>query len=281
MPIYSHSRLSTFEGCARKYWFNYIEKPDIERVETVEAFLGNRVHEALEELYERLQSGRLMSLEELLEAYEAAWNRQWSDEVRIVRGDSTADDYLEVGRESLRNYYAGHHPFDQDRTLCLEGKITVDLLGDGRYQLLGYVDRLSRRHDGVHEIHDYKTSRHVPTQEQADADRQLALYQIGVEAMWDDVNEIDLVWHYVRFGKELRSRRTPEQLDRLKAETADLIDEIESRQTHAAGFPPNPSWLCDWCEYRAVCPAVCGTDPGRTGRAGNGPANPCATGGKP
>ena len=258
MPTYSHSRLSTFEACPRKYWFSYIEKPDIERVETVEAFLGSRVHDALEQLYKHLQSDQLMSLEELLEAYEAVWKRQWSDEVRIVRNNSTADDYLEDGRELLRKYYARYQPFDQDRTLCLEGKINMDLLGDGRYRLQGYIDRLSRRQDGVYEIHDYKTSRHVPTQEQADADRQLALYQIGVEAMWDDVDEIELVWHYVRFGKELRSRRTPEQLDRLKAETAGLIDEIESRQTQAADFLPNPSRLCDWCEYRAVCPAGSG-----------------------
>lgn len=253
MAIYSHSRLSTFEGCPRKYWFNYIEKPDIERVDTVEAFLGSRVHEALGELYERLQNGRLMSLEELLDWYETNWNRQWSDGVRIVRDTYTADDYLEVGRESLRKYYGGYHPFDQSQTLQLEGRITADLLGDGRYRLQGYIDRLSRRGDGGYEIHDYKTSGYVPTQEEADKDRQLALYQIGVEAMWDDVKEVDLVWHYVRFGKEIRSRRTPEQIEALKSETIAVIDEIESRGRAEASFPTSRSRLCDWCEFRAIC----------------------------
>jgi hypothetical protein len=58
MPVYSHSRLGTFETCPRQYWFAYIEKPEIERPDTAEAFLGNRVHEALEHLYFRLLNGR-------------------------------------------------------------------------------------------------------------------------------------------------------------------------------------------------------------------------------
>ena len=35
-----------------------------------------------------------------------------------------------------------------------------------------------------------------------DEDRQLALYQIGIQKMWNDVNRVELVWHYVAFDKE-------------------------------------------------------------------------------
>ena len=40
MPIYSHSRLGSFGTCPRQYWYAYIGKPDIERVDSIEAFLA-------------------------------------------------------------------------------------------------------------------------------------------------------------------------------------------------------------------------------------------------
>ena len=105
--------------------------------------------------------------------------------------------------------------------------------------------------DGCYEIHDYKTSNHVPDQSVLDADRQLALYEIAVRKLWpNDVKKVDLVWHYVVFDKEMRSRRTPEQLEKLKKDTVALIDRIEA----ATDYPPCESNLCKWCNLRKICP---------------------------
>ena len=66
-----------------------------------------------------------------------------------------------------------------------------------------------------------------------DEDRQLALYQIGVQNMWNDVCNVELVWHYVAFDKEIRSKRTEEGLDELKKAIeeekwdSDILDEIK------------------------------------------------------
>ena len=255
MPIYSHSRLSTFETCPRQYWYAYIGRPEIEKVDTVEAFLGSRVHDALEELYKRLLGGQAMDADELVAWYERLWERNWHDNIRIVSEAFRAEDYREVGRESLRAYHRRYHPFDQSRTLRLEAKVFVALDEGARYRLQGYIDRLAQRADGTYEVHDYKTSRHIPTQAEADSDRQLALYQFGVERMWDDVEEVDLIWHYLRFDKEVRSRRSPEQLASVKADCIALIDEIESHGLEEASFPTCPSNLCDWCAYQTICPA--------------------------
>ncbi|MBI2903109.1 MAG: PD-(D/E)XK nuclease family protein, partial [Candidatus Methylomirabilis oxyfera] len=103
---------------------------------------------------------------------------------------------------------------------------------------------------GQYEIHDYKTSGRLPPQSEIDTDRQLALYQLGVAGMWPDAEEIELVWHYLAFGKELRSRRTPEALERLKTATIALIDRIEADSE----FKPIESLLCQWCAYRSICP---------------------------
>lgn len=256
MTVYSHSRLATFETCPRQYWYQYIEKPEIEAAESVEAFLGSRVHDALEELYRRRIGGRVMTARELVDWYEAQWAKEWTDAVEIVRTEFSAKDYRRAGREALQAYHARYAPFDQGRTLRLEGRVNIDLAGDGKYQLLGYMDRLDQRGDGVYEVHDYKTSQHVPTQAEADSDRQLALYQIGVQQTWPDAKRVELVWHYVRFDKEIRSQRTREQLATVKEECIRLIDDIESRGRKEEAFPTRTSRLCDWCEYRDLCPAT-------------------------
>ena len=74
MTLYSHSRLTTFENCPYKYKLKYIDRVETEDFETVEAFLGSRVHDALEKLYRDLLNGKELSLGDLLEYYEKVWD---------------------------------------------------------------------------------------------------------------------------------------------------------------------------------------------------------------
>ena len=256
MTIYSHSRLGTFETCPRQYWYRYIGKPEIETVDTVEAFLGTRVHESLQELYSRLMGGQLMSREDLVGFYEHQWQKEWNDGIRIVRKTVKVADYRKVGQDALDAYHNRYHPFTQSQTLKLEAKVVFDLDVEGKYRLQGYIDRLAQREDGTYEVHDYKTTRTMPTQKDADADRQLALYQLGVQGTRSDVRGVDLIWHYVRFDKELRSRRTPDQLEEIKCQVIATIGDVESRGREEASFPTNKSYLCDWCGYRELCQAT-------------------------
>ena len=248
MPEYSISQIGTFEDCALQYKLIYVDK--IKRyVEGVEAFLGQRFHEAMERLYKE-RAFRVVPLEELLDYYEKKWAENWHDEVKIVREDRTADDYRLLGRRFIEDYYRRHHPFNEGRVLGLERYIRFPLDKEGRYNCKGIIDRLMLAPDGAFEIHDYKTSSSLPEQAEADRDRQLGLYQIGVQRLWPDAKEVRLVWHYVAFNIEMRSQRTPEALDALRGEIAGLIDRIEAERE----FTPHESKLCDWCPYWDLCP---------------------------
>jgi putative RecB family exonuclease len=247
--VYSPSRISTYESCPRQYKYRYIDRIPRDE-ESIEAFLGSRVHEALNKLYRDFQLGKPPSLPDLLAYYEWDWGRRWHNQVRIVKQDYSIDHYKRLGKRCLVTYYQAHKPFDRGQTLGLEHKVTSSLDQAGRYRIQGYVDRLVRVQPGCYEIHDYKTSGRLPAQDQIDADRQLALYQLGVAGIWPDAEEIELVWHYLAFGKELRSRRTPEALERLKKATIALIDRIEADTK----FTPIKSLLCQWCAYLSICP---------------------------
>jgi putative RecB family exonuclease len=251
MAEYSNSQLGTFEECALKYKFNYVD--GIKRYEEgVEAFLGQRFHDAMEWLYGE-RAFRVVPLEELLEYYEKDWLNQWHLEIKINKAGRTADDYRLMGRRFIEDYYKRHHPFDEGRVLGLERYIRFPLDDAGRYKCKGIIDRLMLAPDGVFEVHDYKTGSKLPEQRELDEDRQLALYQIGVQKLWPEAREkgVRLVWHEVAFDVEMQSTRTAEALEKLTGEVGALIDRIEAEKE----FPLHESKLCDWCPYWDLCPA--------------------------
>jgi putative RecB family exonuclease len=103
---------------------------------------------------------------------------------------------------------------------------------------------------GIYEVHDYKTGSTLPSEADLLNDRQLPLYQMGVQRKFPDARDVRLVWHYLAFNQELRSARSPGALESLKSRTVDLIRKIEATRE----FPPTESALCRWCDYQDICP---------------------------
>ncbi len=257
MPLYSHSRLSTYEKCPLQYQYRYLDK--IKRdTQSIEAFMGNRVHEVLEKLYRDLLMSKSTSLDELLALYHKNWDENFSDKITIVRTELTPAHYRKTGEDCITRYYRRHHPFDDGQTLGLEDRVTLSLDDKGRYQLQGYIDRLVRRDQGVYEVHDYKTSGgRLPSDADLRQDRQLTIYRMAVAKRFPDAREIRLVWHYLVFGQRVTSDRTPEEIEQHRRQMIGLIDTIEE----AKDFPSRVSALCSWCEYRDICPEFVKTGP--------------------
>ena len=248
--VYSHSRLGTFEQCPLKFKYAYIDKLETEIDGSVESFLGSRVHDALEKLYTDLKFEKENTLQELLDFYNSDWEKQWNENILIVREEYTPENYRKMGERFITDYYNRHKPFNKGRTIGLETRIVIKLDPEGRYVLQGFIDRLTDAGNGVYEVHDYKTANSLPEQDKVDADRQLALYAIAVREKYRDCKKVVLVWHYLAFDKELRSERTDAQLEDLKKDTIKVIKEIEA----AKEFPAKVSTLCKWCEFRPICP---------------------------
>lgn len=252
MPMYSHSRLSVYETCPRRYRFQYLERVKVPEVETVEMFLGRRVHEALETLYRHVKAGAVPTLDEVLADYRARWHAEWTDAIRVGKPERTADDYLAAGVQHLETYHARYQPFDQERTVGLERRIAFPLDAGRKIWVRGYIDRLSVTRDGIWQIRDYKSGRWLPTQADVDQDRQLALYQIGMQRHFrSKPRQVELVWHYLAHDVELRSQRAPEALRALESETLGLIDTIQADKTWETVEGPH----CRRCSYQAICPA--------------------------
>jgi putative RecB family exonuclease len=270
VPIYSHSRLSTFETCPLQYRYRYVERIPRD-TQSIEAFMGNRVHEVLERLYRDLLRSRRPGLEELKTAYRRAWEENWSDKVTIVKTDLTPDHYRAVGERCLENYVRRNEPLEAGGTIGLEEKVELTLDASGRYRLMGYIDRLARPGPGTYEVHDYKTGSR-PRDGDLRRDRQLTMYQMAVKQQHADARTVRLVWHYLQ-GRSPGSGatyepivmvRTEREVEEHRTAAMRVIDRIESATTYEAKVGP----LCRWCEYNDIC------GPYRASRAADAPPKP-------
>lgn len=250
MAVYSHSKISTFEQCPLKYKLRYIDKIIIP-IRSVESFLGETVHSSLEWLYNLAKERKIPSLDELIFFYTEEWKKNFKEDILIVDKNMRKEDYYNKGIKFLIDYYLKNRPFDEN-TLEVEKEIYITLDKGKKYIIRGFIDRLAYNlRTKEYEVHDYKTSNSIPSKDKIETDRQLALYSIAVKEMFGKDKEVLLIWHYLAYNQRILSRRTNEQLEKLKRQIMGLIDEIESEKK----FHPYVSRLCDWCEYRKMCPA--------------------------
>jgi len=84
--------------------------------------------------------------------------------------------------------------------------------------------------------------------------RQLGLYQIAVQQKFPEAKEIRLIWHMLRFDQELQVVKDQNSLEILKQEVIADIHAVEAA-VEKDDFPCQTSNLCDWCEYKSICPA--------------------------
>ncbi|OGJ15900.1 hypothetical protein A3K74_02260 [Candidatus Pacearchaeota archaeon RBG_13_33_26] len=249
MLVYSHSKLETFEKCRLKYKYRYIDKIVPKIPKSIEAYLGSMVHEALEWLYIKVMERKIPTVNELIDFFSEKWIENFSPDILIVRKEKKTQDYFNMGIEFLVNYYMKNQPFT-DNTIAIEERVEINF--DEERKIIGYVDRLVHNlNRNEIEIHDYKTSASLLSREIMENSRQLALYSLAIKEMYGKDKNVSMVWHFLAHDMKFSLSRTNEQLDKLKKEVIELIDEIENTKD----FPANKSRLCDWCEYKDICTA--------------------------
>jgi len=249
MTIYSYSRLNCFKQCPKKYKFQYVDKIIVEVKENIELYLGKRVHETLKKLYQDLYYKKLNSLRQLLNFLYNKWSKNWNDSIKIVKEDYDHDDYLKMADKYITDYYIHYYPFNHSRAIALEKRIIINLNGSSNHQLCVYIDRINKTKDRVYHIHDYKTCSKMPSEEYFRSDWQLPLYALVLKKRYSYIKNIHLVWHLLKFNKEIKLIRSDGDLEKLKIDVVQLIDIIENTNY----FPSKPSKLCDWCKFKSIC----------------------------
>jgi putative RecB family exonuclease len=276
LDYFSYSSLQSYQKCPAQFYFRYIKRI-FKNDEGIEAFMGKRVHETIEYIYNQKKSGINLSIDKIIEYYHSLWENKWHGSIAIVNRIILPIDrekdislwkkyaafYFMTGEKCLTKFYLLNHPFDEN---VYANEYEMDFLigNNSEYRIKGIVDRLDVDKNGNWIIHDYKTGKRFYSQKEADKDLQLGLYQIGLEKTKENIKDVLLVWHFLQQSKEnilVYSKRSKSDLEKVVKKIVNLIDEIRHKLLYNGKFVAKKSMLCNWCYYWQECPVQESSNP--------------------
>ena len=252
----SQTSMSTYETCPQKWKLQYVD----DRPTKTNRFmnLGSAIHAGLECFYQRRIS-EPATLDEMIQAFEAEIDpaAYASDEQRErARAD---------GLQMIRDFRAAHAPGFRP-ALLVEGMIRFELDGVPLVAKIDRVDKLNGQGNGqgsgqgngqasdagrsAVRIVDYKSGFKAPQLEQVRVNPQLTLYQVAVESALGLKVEAVGLYHVPSQTLFEVPAHGPEQVDAMRGRVLRVARGIELEK-----FEPRPGRRCEWCDFKAWCPA--------------------------
>jgi putative RecB family exonuclease len=286
----SPSRASDFKTCPLLYRFRCIDH--IPERPTVDKLRGSVVHAVLDRLFDlpaqqrtypaaaallEPEWRRLVEAEpELAQLFAAAERAEAAGAsgptgsavaaeptepagpTALADGDSgvALAEWLASARSLLAGYFALEDPRRLEPAAREE---LVEVALDGGVLLRGYVDRLDVAPTGEIRVVDYKTGG-IPRE----AYEVRALFQLKFYALvlWRTRGTVPRQLRLMYLGDRDTLTYVPDADELARFERTLLaIWRAIQRATLTGDFRPSPGRLCDWCDYRALCPAHGGTPP--------------------
>lgn len=241
------TRLNTWVDCPRRYRFTYLDRPPPAKGPPwAHNTMGAAVHVALADYF------RLPVAQRTPQAAERLVDRAWRTEG--FRDDAQAEQWRLRAREMVSHYVEqldpGLEPRGVERTVAVK---------HGGVALSGRVDRIDERGPELVVV-DYKTGRHMLSTDDARSSLALALYAAAASrTLHTRCRRVEL--HHLPSGEVVSWEHDDAGLARhlgraeqIGAECAEADDAFRSGTTGDDVFPPRPSPLCGWCDFRQHCP---------------------------
>ncbi len=258
----SPSRAADFMTCPLMFRFRTVDR--LPEPFSVDAVRGTVVHKVLEDLFSLPAEER--TPERAREMLVPTWQSFVEDDPRLGEMFAEAQladpaspgflDWIRSGWAVLDRYFELEDP---RRLEPAERELYVETLLDSRLLLRGFVDRLDVAPDGAIRISDYKTSASPHPDYEAKALFQMKFYALVVWRMRGVIpKQLQLV--YLGNGEILRYE--PDEADLLATERkVNALWEAIRQADELREWQPNRSRACDWCSFKAICPAWGGTPP--------------------
>lgn len=236
----SFTRVDTFEQCPRRFRYQYVD--GLPQTPAPQLSFGSSLHAALEWLYDR-KHPVLPSLEDTLQALYDRWE---------------TDGYVDVDREEQLVAYeharriltAQHQRIEQQGfRLPVSVEAWFELPFEDDVVVVGAIDRIDAHEDGSLHVVDYKTNRRARTRSQVRGSLQLAIYALATESLYGRAPStvaLDFIVPGVTVTvpvEELDLEAVPRRLAAV------------ARRIRAGEDVPTPNRLCDWCDFKDICPA--------------------------
>jgi len=248
----SPSRVSSFTSCPMQFRFSSIEKlPEPPGVATTK---GTIVHRALELLFVRPAADRTPDALAADMASALAEYRRHPDYVGLrLTGDAIAAFDRECNA-LIDKYFAMEDP-TAVREIGLELWVEAPV---GGLTLRGIIDRLELDADGELVVTDYKTGRAPSGNYEQKSLAGVHFYSFLCEALFGK-RPAKIRLMYLASGETIETVPSAQSVKFITTRTTAVWSAVE-RACTTGDFRPRQSRLCDWCSFKAWCPAF-GGDP--------------------
>jgi putative RecB family exonuclease len=252
------SKVAAFKDCALAFRFSVIDR--LPEPPSIPALKGTLVHSALQGLFWDQAPGQrtlATALDHLHTVCQRARENPEGDELGPT-SDEEWDELTTEAESMIGRYFELEDP-NQVNAIGVELTLEVRL---GRLLLRGIIDRLDLDEDGSLVVTDYKTGR-VPSQ----ATEQSRLGGVHFYAFLCEqvlgVRPVRVQLLYLREPLAISTIPSDHSIRGLQQRTSAIWSAILRACEHD-DFRPHPSGLCDYCAFRAYCPAW-GGDPSLAG----------------
>ena len=246
----SPSKVSSFTDCGLAFRFSAIDR--LPEPPSVAATRGTLVHAALERLFclephERTHERSLVCLEDA--AAELRAHPEFSGLELDAEAEAT---FLDEARSLLERYFRLEDP-TTITPIGIELKLEVEV---GGVRLRGIIDRLELDADGELIVTDYKTGRAPGERQEQQRLAGVAFYSLLCERLFGRrPAKVQLL--YLADPLAIISTPTDRSTRGVERKLAAIWMAVE-RACEREDFRPNPGRLCDWCGFKAYCPAFGG-----------------------
>ena len=237
----SASSIKTYLQCLLKYKFNYVDKKPRE-MERDHLVFGTAVHEALEEMHKKMmETGQEPDQELYNYVYKVFMD---SATANGLQNFALYQDGKDILTRRLDSVSAGEK--------VLGTELGFELETENGTPFLGNIDKVVEVDENTVAIVDYKTSNTMLTQEEADFDIQLSMYDLAISRLYPQYKTILLVLDYVKLNEEVITHRTVQQ----RALFVDFIDSIFDgiKKVEVEQLVPRLNQFCGWCDFKQFCP---------------------------
>lgn len=235
----SFSRIESYANCPRKFRYSYVDK--LPGRPGPHLSFGSSIHNALEAFYDR-KLPTCPSEEELLQFLYDGWDH--SGFADLPREEQLG--FYRHAQQVLRRY---HQRVADRYRLPVATEAWFELPIAYEATVVGSIDRVDVDDDGQFHVVDYKTNRKVKDRARVASSLQLSLYALACRHLYGAL-PATVSLDFVVAGVEVVA--TLDELD-LDAARQAVLDTAAA--VRAEAYEPRPNPLCDWCDYRALCPA--------------------------
>ena len=237
---YSHSKLSTYSSCPKKYLYSYEYR--IPSLKQSYFDFGTTIHFVLEEIT-KLDWSKYEKKELFLLALEILTNNWISHGYTDYKQEETykkksikiIEDFIEKNSELLQNQSPKH----------FERKFEIEINGE---KVSGIIDRVDYTNDDEIIILDYKTSNKMKTKKELLEDKQLYIYAIASKKEFGKYPKKMGLWflgfneiQFVDFDEVVKNK--------IKDELNENILKIKEKN-----FEAKPTWFnCTYCDFNQIC----------------------------